>query len=491
MDIRPSVTGGSDKTMKRTLYVLLICSIAAAGFLFSQPIGKASGKGAKEVTFAKDVAPILNRNCSECHRPGEGAPFSTLTYKTVRPYARAIREKVALKAMPPWHADSHYGVWANDRRLSQSDIDTIVAWVDTGAKEGNAKDLPPAPTFTDGWTIGKPDIVISMPEAYTLEASGPDEYQYFVVDPGFKEDVYVQSAEARPDNRKIVHHIIAFIQAPNPNGKPQVDLSKLSKEQIDKLRAQMEKNSPTYREGFLIRTKADAPVADDGCNDPKGGRLSRADRGQDMENGQLLAGYAPGMNQAKWTPGTVKKIPAGSKIVFQLHYSKVAGTVQKDRSSIGLIFAKTQPERLVHTYGIANNAFLIPAGADHHRVTACWTAKEDVHLINFMPHLHLRGKACEYKAFYPDGRTEILLSVPAYDFSWQTVYYFKETKAIPQGTRIQVTAYFDNSAKNKWNPDPTKVVRYGEPTYDEMMIGWMDYTVDKESLKPATAAVNK
>ena len=261
-----------------------------------------------------------------------------------------------------------------------------------------------------------------------------------------------------------------------------------SKEELEKLRAQMEKNSPTYREGFLIRTKPDAPVVDDGCANPNGGRLARADRGQDMENGQLLAGYAPGMNQAIWEPGTVKKVTAGSKIVFQMHYSKVAGSVQKDRSSIGLILATTEPKKLVHTFGISNNAFLIPPGADNHRVTACWTAKDDMQIINLMPHMHLRGKAVEYKAIYPDGNTEILLNVPRYDFSWQTVYYFKQSKAIPKGTRIMVTGAFDNSPRNKFNPDPTKAVRYGEPTYDEMMISWMDYTVNNEVVKASVAS---
>jgi hypothetical protein len=466
--------------MKRTGYTLLL--ITFVGIFLSQQSGAASGNPTKQVTFNKDVAPIFNKNCAECHRPGEGAPFSTLSYKDVRPWAKSIREKVARKTMPPWHADPHYGVWANDRRLTQAEIDTIVAWVDGGAREGNPKDLPPAPKFTNGWTIGQPDLVIPMPETFTLEASGPDEYQYFEVDPGFKEDVYVQSAEARPDNRKIVHHIIAFVRP--PSGRPRPNLSK---EEMEKLRAKMEKESPRYREGFLIRTKPDAPVFDDGCSAPNGGRLAR-EGGQDGENGQLLCGYAPGMNQAIWEPGTVKKIPAGSKIVFQMHYSKVAGSVQKDRSSIGLIFAKTQPEKLVRTYGISTSFFLIPPGAGNHRVTACWTAKDDVHLVNLMPHLHLRGKAVEYKVFYPDGKSEILLNVPAYDFSWQTVYYFKEPKAIPKGSKIMVTGYFDNSTKNKYNPDPTKAVRYGEPTYDEMMIGWMDYTVDKEAAKPATAS---
>ena len=471
--------------MKRYVTILSLIALTVAGIFLFQQTSRANGTAAKQVTFSKDIAPILFKSCAECHRPGEGSPFSVLSFKDVRPWAKSIREKVARKTMPPWHADPHYGVWANDRRMSQAEIDSIVAWVDGGSKEGDPKDLPPAPKFTNGWAIGTPDIVLPMPEAFTLEASGPDEYQYFTIDPGFKEDVYVQSAEARPDNRKIVHHIIAFIQP--PSDKPRPDLSKYSKEEIAKLRAQMEKNSPTYREGFLIRTKQDAPVVDDGCASTTGGKLGRVDRGQDMENGQLLAGYAPGMNQAIWEPGTVKKVPAGSKIVFQMHYSKVAGSVQKDQSSIGLILAKNEPKKLVHTYGISNNAFLVPAGAENHRVTACWVAKEDIHLINFMPHMHLRGKAVEYKAFYPDGKSEILLNVPEYDFSWQTVYYFKQTKAIPKGTKIMVTGYFDNSTKNKYNPDPAKTVRYGEPTYDEMMIGWMDYTTDNERAKPTTA----
>ncbi|MFN7928316.1 MAG: cytochrome c [Blastocatellia bacterium] len=466
--------------MKRTLILLLV--VAITGICWWQQSTSASNAPAKTITFTKNIAPIFNAKCAECHRPGEGAPFSTLTYKDVRPWARSIREKVSQKTMPPWHADPHFGTWANDRRLTDDEVETVKAWVDQGAKEGEAKDLPPMPKFTEGWAIGKPDMIIPMPKEFTLEASGPDEYQYFEVDPGFKQDVYVQMAEARPGNRKIVHHIIAFIRPPAENAAPR-PRPNLSKEELAALRAKMEKESPVYREGFLVRTKQDAPVCDDGCNDPKGGRLGRADRGSEMENGQLLCGYAPGMNQAVWEPGTVKKVPAGSKIMFQMHYSKAAGSVQNDRSSIGLIFAKTEPKKLVHTMGISNNAFLIPAGADNHRVTACWTANSDIELVNLMPHLHLRGKAVEYKAIYPDGKTEILLNIPNYDFSWQTVYYFKEQKTLPKGTRIMVTSYFDNSPRNKFNPDPTKIVRYGEPTYDEMMIGWMDYIVKNEAPK--------
>ncbi|HLG15963.1 MAG TPA: cytochrome c [Blastocatellia bacterium] len=440
----------------------------------------------KEVTFSKDVAPILFKNCAECHRPGEAAPMSLLSFKDARPWARSIREKVATREMPPWHADPHYGEFSNDRRLSQEQVDTVVAWVDGGAKEGDLKDLPPAPLFVEGWTIGKPDMVLTMPEEFTLDATGPDEYQYFEIPTNFTEDKYVTMAEARPGNRKIVHHIIAFVQPPPPDGKPQM---KLTKEQIEKYRAQREKDSIFYRDGFLMRMKPDVPVYDDGCALASGGIGERRDGtgGGEFQMGTLLAGFAPGMNAGVFEPGTAKKIPKGSKIIFQMHYSKVAGSVQKDRSMVGLIFAKGTPDREVKTWPIANNYFMIPPGAGHHKVTACWTAKEDTHLTTMMPHMHLRGAAMQFKAFYPDGRSEVLLDVPNYSFSWQTVYRLKKPAALPKGTKVVVTAYFDNSTKNKYNPDPSKPVRFGEPTYDDMMIGWIDYTVDNQHLRPAEA----
>jgi mono/diheme cytochrome c family protein len=439
---------------------------------------------APEVTFNKDVAPIFFKNCAECHRPGESAPFSALTYKDARPWAKSIREKVLSREMPPWHADAQTGEWSNDRRLTLEQIETIKTWVDQGAKEGDPKALPPAPKFIDGWTIGKPDLVLTMPQEFTLEASGPDEYQYFEIETNFSEDKYVQMSEARPGNRKIVHHIIAFIQPPPKDGRAR---PKLTKEEIEKMRRQAEKESIRYREGFLIRTKMDAPVHDDGCSLPNGGAGERRDGRSRDEDFTLLAGYAPGMNQAMWEPGMVKKIPAGSRIVLQMHYSKVAGSIQKDRSSVGLIFAKTPPQKELLTKGIANGYFLIPPGAERHRSTACWTANEDIHIVTLMPHMHLRGTAMEYKAYYPDGRSEVLLNVPDYSFSWQTVYYAKKPIPIPKGTKIVVTGHFDNSAKNKFNPDPTQSVRWGEPTYDEMLIGWIDYTVDNKSLKASTA----
>ncbi|HEY6333794.1 MAG TPA: thiol-disulfide isomerase [Blastocatellia bacterium] len=445
----------------------------------------ASGPSSNDtVTFAKDVAPILFAKCGDCHRPGEAAPMSLLTYKDARPWARAIREKVVTREMPPWHADPHVGVFSNDRRLSQAEVDTIAKWVDTGAKEGDPKDLPPTPHFVEGWAIGKPDLVLTMPEEFTLAASGPDEYQYFEVPTNFTEDKYVQMAEARPGNRKIVHHIIAFIQPPPKDGKP---ARSYTKEEIEKLRAQMEKSSIFYREGFLMRMKPDTPVYDDGCALPSGGSSERRDGGGRGDGGgqlgMFLAGFAPGMNPAILEPGTAVKIPAGSKIILQIHYSKVAGEVQKDRSSVGLVFAKEPPDKLSITWPVSNNFFLVPPGAEHHKVTACWTTQKDIHILTLMPHMHLRGAGMEIQAVYPDGHTEMLLNVPNYSFSWQTVYYEKNPIAIPKGTTLRVTGYFDNSTRNKFNPDPTKPVRFGEPTYDDMMIGWINYTVDDQHLK--------
>ncbi len=469
---------------------LRITLIALAGLAcavgIAVPAMYAAGKtAARQVTFSKDVAPILNKNCANCHRPGEAAPFSTLTYKDARPWARSIKEKVVNRTMPPWHADPHVGQWANDPRLSQKDIETIVAWVDSGATEGNPKDLPPTPTFQQGWAIGKPDVVFEMQEEFTLKPKAPDEIQYFTVETNFKEDKWVQFAEARPGNRQIVHHIIVTVQPPPKAGAGK----QMTSEERRKARQQMQAESIFYQNGFQNNVKDDAPIFDDACALPSGGngfkRDGSGEGGGEGGGGGIIAGYAPGKNQEIWPVGTVKKIPAGSKLVFQLHYSAFLNPTGelKDRSSVGFIFAKNPPDRELKTQAVGNHYFKIPAGAENHKAVACWTVKDDIHIITFMPHLHMRGKAMEFKAIYPDGRSEVICNVPKYDFNWQLVYYAKKPVAIPKGTRIQVTTLWDNSAKNKFNPDPTKDIRWGDPTYMEMTIGWIDYTVDNQSLK--------
>jgi mono/diheme cytochrome c family protein len=474
--------------MKRMLFtVLTALTILAAAFLTS-PSSRADGlaKSKAPVTFNKDVAPIFFKNCVECHRAGESAPMSLLSYKDARPWARSIREKVVGREMPPWHADSRVGQFVNDARLAQAEIDTITAWVDGGAQEGNPRDLPPAPKFVDGWAIGQPDMILKTPEEFTLEANGPDEYRHVLIDSGFAEDKYVQIAEARPSNRRIVHHIFAFILPPPPGVK---EWRTPTEEEFGMMRAQWD--PILYQEGFLRRLKPNVPVYDDGCQLPNGGGGNQLDGSGQFAFGALLTKFAPGAKPEIWEQGTVRKIPANSKILLQIHYSRTTGQVEKDRSMIGLIFAKQPPKKELNTFQIGNYYFQIPAGAENHRVTACWTAPQDIHLITARPHMHNRGKAMEIKAFYPDGRSEVLLNVPKYDFSWQTGYSFKQPVAIPKGTRFMVTGYFDNSAKNRYNPDPTQIVRFGDPSYDEMIFGALDYTADIQPLKPAAAPGGK
>ena len=297
----------------------------------------------------------------------------------------------AAKCRP--HADPHVGEFSNDRRLSQREVDTVTAWVDGGAPEGELKDLPPVPKFTDGWGIGKPDLVLQMTEEYTLDARGPDEYQLFDIPTKFSEDMYISMAEARPGNRKVVHHIIAFILPP---GRP--TLAQMKQENKDKAIESSLKDTPFYREGSLIRTKAETPVYDNASEIPD---KLRGFNGVD----DFLTAYAPGHNPDVWAPGA-KKIGAGSTIRLQVHYSKVAGSVQKDRSVVGLAFAKQPPDRLIRSQIASNTFFKIPAGADNHKVTAVLPVSREIRLYTLMPHMHLRGKAMDITLFYPDGRSE-------------------------------------------------------------------------------------
>jgi hypothetical protein len=406
----------------------------AAGLCLLFAIGvSASGPSGTAATFTKDIAPILYNRCVECHRTGEIAPMSLLSYKEVRPWAKSIRQRVVDRSMPPWSADPHYGKFSNDPSLSQKEIDTIVSWVDAGAPKGDDKDMPVPPKFETGWTIGKPDVVLTMQEEYTVPADGTVPYLYFAIPTGFKEDKWIQALEIKPGNRGVVHHVIAFSQ------------------------------------------EAGAPVGRRG----DGGGETQRGRGQ-------LGGITPNKTGVVLSPGTARLIKAGSSIVFQMHYT-TNGEVTKDRTSIGLIFAKEPPTRTLVTGNALNARFAIPAGNPNYEVKSSTTMKEDVHLTSFMPHMHFRGKDFTYTAVYPDGRSEILLSVPKYDFNWQLTYEPAKAIALPKGTRLDCVAHFDNSTNNKYNPDPTKEVRWGDQTWEEMMIGWFSYTRDAEQRE--TAAV--
>lgn len=405
----------------------------------------------KDVTFNKDVLPVLQKNCQGCHRPGEAAPMAFLTYDQTRPWAKAIKTAVLDKKMPPWFADPKHGKWANDRSMAQSDIDTLAAWVDNGAKEGNKKDAPKPVQWTQGWGIGKPDMVFEMPSVYTVPASGTVDYQYVIIPTGLNEDKWVQLAEARPGNRKIVHHIIAFVREPGSkwfaDQKPGVPFS-------PKAQAQQEK-----KEGAQQQRRG-------GDGDGGGGGAQ-----------EFLVGFAPGSPPEVLKPGRAKLLKANSDLVLQLHYT-ANGESGVDKSSIGVTFAKEPVTQRVMTSAVTTNKFAIPPGATTHDVKASMVLQEDADLVSLLPHMHLRGKSFEYRAVYPTGETEVLLSVPNYRFDWQLWYEFAQPKRIPKGTRLEVTGTFDNSANNRFNPDATKEVKWGEQSWEEMMMGFFDVAFD-------------
>jgi hypothetical protein len=391
--------------------------VGGSGTVSRDPHAKPEKKK-EQVTYANQVSRLIQDKCQTCHHPGTAAPFSLLTYQQVTSWADTIREVVTEKRMPPWHADPRYGRFSNDRRLSQEQIDTLVDWLDHGMPKGDDKDLPPARDYADGWVIGKPDVIFEMPAEQTVPASGVVPYQFFTTPTHFKEDTWVQAAEARPGNRSVVHHIIVSFRDPKSKDRQ---------------------------------------------------------RGSGIGDG-FIVGTAPGDMPMILPPGVARKIPAGAELVWQMHYTP-NGKEQKDRSQVGLIFykGKEPPRYNAQTRGIMNPGLKIPAGATNHLVESEWVVPRDMRVLTFMPHMHLRGKDFEYRAEYPDGRKEILLSVPHYDFAWQTMYREGKDLRLPKGTRIHCTAHYDNSAANLANPDPKKEVTWGDQTWEEMMIGWVDF----------------
>jgi peroxiredoxin len=385
-----------------------------AGCLIT-PVRKTVGKDGP--TYAKDVAAILHSRCADCHHPGTTAPFSLLTYEDASNWSAMIREVVARRTMPPWHADPRFGHFANARRLSQNETETILAWVDAGSPRGDAKAEPKPPTFEEGWRIGKPDVVFKMPETYKVPAKGTIRYKYFATKTNFKEDMWVQAAETKPGNRAVVHHIIVSYRDPK---------------------------------SFLK-----APV--------------------------WLVSTAPGAEPLVLPPGMGRKIPAGAEIIFQMHYT-ATGKEEEDCSEVGLVFCKEPPKQSIVNHGIANTKLKIPAGEPNYVVSSSVPALKDAVVLALYPHMHVRGKDFTYYLVHADGKKETILSIPQYDFNWQNTYRFKEPLFVPRGSKIQCVAHFDNSLDNPANPDATREVRWGDQTWDEMMIGYIDfYWVEEKS----------
>jgi len=430
--------------------VLVAATVSAALWL---SIGGAAQVQRSTPTFTRDVAPILYARCVSCHRPGEVGPMPLVTFRDVRPWARAIQQKTSTRAMPPWGADAHYGKFRNDRSLTDRQIATLAAWADGGAPEGDTKDLPRLPQFVDGWQIGQPDQTFEMLADFDIPAKGAVDYQYFEVPTNFTEDHWMQAGEVRAGDRAHVHHIIVYVKEPKPTPRPVA---------------------------VTIRPiLAAPPAAGQSTSAPPAPatRPAQTTAASSRTGDTMLVNWAVGEDPPVFPSGMAKRIPAGSTLVFQVHYT-TNGTPGRDRSRVGLIFSKEPPQREMRTALIANPVFTIPAGAGNHQVEAEATFAEDVKIYTMHPHMHLRGKDMTYTLTRPDGATEVLLSVPKYDFGWQTDYALAEPLAVTKGSKVRVTAHFDNSPANRANPDPTANVRWGDQTWEEMMIGFFTYTVE-------------
>jgi len=406
---------------------LLILVCGGAGLFAGTPVDT------RKPTFSRDVAPLLQKHCQACHRPGEAAPFPLLTYQQARPWAAAMKEAVLLKKMPPWFADPHSAKFSNDRSLSRAEADIIAAWADSGAPEGDPRDLPPPREYLAGWSIPKPDVIYEFPRAFSIPASGTIEYQKVIVPAGFTEDRWVQFAEARPDDRAHVHHMILYVREPGSHWL---------------------RDQPAGV--FFVAPK----VTDDSTD-------------TSALPSDFLVGYAPGQPPEVLEPGQGKLVKAGSDFVMEIHYT-TNGKASVDRSKFGLVFARQAPQTRVLTLSATNGKFKIPPGDPDYRVDAEFETGAGVTLASLHPHMHGRGKDFEYRIVYPDGRTETILRVPHYNWHWQLWYNLAAPIDLPKGARIACTAHYDNSPNNPDNADPNKEVTWGDQSWDEMMVGFFN-----------------
>ena len=388
-------------------------------------------------TFYKDIDPILQQHCQACHRAGEIAPMPLVTYADARKYAADMKRMTSARKMPPWFADPQVGKWANDPSLTDTQIATVAKWADAGAPAGNPQDAPPPSRWTEGWNIPQPDLVLQMPKAVTIPAEGDVPYTYEIVPTRFTEDKWVQASEVRPTSRDHMHHAVVYIRPPD---------------------SKWLRNAPIGRPFSAADMTTEEDV-----------------RQALFTDSDMLLVYAPGSSPDQWTDGMAKFVPAGSDLVFQMHYT-TNGHASSDQTSIGLVFAKQPPKQRVLTLQLVNHSFLIPPETDNSRVEVFGTLPNDATLLSFFPHMHLRGKRFEYDIVRPDGSVEPLLRVN-YHFHWQMSYRLAEPRFLKAGTKLQAIAWFDNSRNNPHNPDPTQTVRWGGQTSEEMMVGFFDLAV--------------
>jgi hypothetical protein len=412
--------------------------LQSAATTSSRRMAPSATRGA--ATFYRDVLPILQAHCQVCHRKGEIGPMSLMSYADARPYAAMIKQKVVERKMPPWFADRRVGKFSDDPSLSRAEIATLAAWADAGAPAGNPSDAPPARRWAQGWEIPKPDRVFTMPLPVRIPASGDVSYTYEIVPTGFRSDQWVRMVEVRPSSREHVHHAVVYIRPPQSK--------------------------------WLRGAPVGRPFTADDFSDPK---LRHDAHWTDSD---VLLVYAPGSSPDNWPEGMAKFVPAGSDLVFQMHYT-TNGHAAVDRSSVGLVFARAPVQRRVITLQLTNDRFIIPPGVDDFRVEARGSLPNDALLLSFFPHMHLRGKRFEYNIIHRDGRIEPLLRVN-YDFYWQLSYRLAQPRFVRAGTELQAVGWYDNSRHNPHNPDPEAAVRWGDQTYDEMMVGFFDVAVPRD-----------
>jgi len=411
----------------------MMLRLSAAGLLMGMA-ALAGTASSTTPTFDKDVLPILQKHCQACHRPGEVAPMSLITYKDARPWAKSIKQAVATKKMPPWFAD--YGHFANDRTLQEADVKTLEAWADSGAPEGDAKDAPPPLTFTNGWNL-KPDMIVKMPKPFRVAATGTINYQDILVKVNFPEDEWVVAAEMRPGNPKVVHHGRVIVRPPGSK--------------------------------FMATAIPGEPY-----------ETTSAAAGSPQDGTDLLGKFNPGLGAQSFdVEDSAKFIPKGSDLVFNMHYTSV-GTAQDDQSEVGLVFAKHPPKNRYWMSPGTPAAFnlVIPAGdADAEVVSEVTVGIDDAKLVYIQPHMHLRGKDYELRLIYPTGEMQTVFK-GQWNFDWQVGYQLEKPLPMPRGTRVLAIAHYDNSANNRFNPDPNKTIVWGDQNWDEMQSGFLGLIFD-------------
>jgi len=403
----------------------------------------AKGRTSSLPTFYREVLPVLQAHCQACHREGEIGPMALGSYEQVRPFARAIAIAARERKMPPWFADRSVGRFANDPSLTTAEIATLGAWADANAPAGDPRNAPPPRKWAAGWLIPKPDMVVTMARAVAIPAHGDVDYTYEIVRTGFTEDKWVQFCEVRPSSRENVHHAVVYVRPPGSRWLQHAPIG-------------------------VPFTGAD--MTDE--QDRKDTHFTTAD---------ILLVYAPGSSPDNWSGGMAKLVPAGSDLVFQMHYM-AHGHATSDRTSVGMVFARTPPKQRVLTLQLTNDKFIIPPGDPYHRVEVHGSIPNDALLLSFFPHMHLRGRRFEYNILQPQGQVETLLRVN-YDFYWQLSYRLADPLFLKAGTVLQAVAWYDNSRNNPHNPDPDVAVRWGDQTYDEMMVGFFDVAVPAQTDK--------